>query len=135
MACFVQQTGTLTYGTLSAIWDVNDGFNYDGKSVEPIEATVDTDVVTKFCSSDLPTFGTFTATAFCEGQTDFDALVGGSGNTLTWTWPVQEGDTNAQSKTGDAILLSSSIASTKGDLMKASLTFQWTGSVVTTVGS
>ena len=129
-----QQAGTVTFGSvLVGTFSVQDGFTYDGKSVEAIECTVDTDVVTTFVASDLPTYGQFTGTIYTESTLDLDGVIGTT-DTLTWTWPLGS-DSTAKAITGDAFLMSGSTTGTKDDLIKSAVVFKWTGATSTTVAT
>jgi hypothetical protein len=129
-----QQTGSVTFGSvIVGTFSVQDGFTYDGKSVEAIECTVDTDVTTTFVPSDLPTFGQFTGTIYTPSTLDLDGVVGTT-EALTWTWPTGS-DSTPKSITGNAFLMSGSTTGTKDDLIKSAVVFKWTGAAVTTVAT
>lgn len=129
-----QQMGTITFGSvITGVWSTQDGLTYDGKSVEEIECTVDTDTTKTWLGSDLPDFGQFTSTIYVPSDMDLDAIVGTT-ETLTWTWPLGS-DTTAKSISGSAILLSAPTTAGEDQLISASATFRWTGSTTTTAAT
>lgn len=129
-----QQQGTVTFGTvLVGTFSSEAGFSYDGKSVESINCTVDTDTVGTYVASDLPEFGQFTGTIYTDATLDLDAVVGTT-ETLTWTWPLGSGAT-PKIITGDAFLLSAPTTGKMNALIESSATFKWSGAAATTVAT
>ena len=117
--------GTLAFGSVIAgVYKTEAGMEYDGPSYPELECTVDTDTGGKaWQAGDTPDWGQLRASIFVT--TDLDAIAGTT-EVLTWTMPTGE------TKVGSAFLVQPPITAGQNVTMESSLTFRYTGPVVST---